>query len=374
MEFTIRRDLFLESIHRTLSIVEKKTLNPIFNNVLITTNEDRIKIVATDREVTLVTEYECQVKVEGGIALMGRKLYELIRECQGEIVHVYIGENNIARISCDKAVFKMYGLPAENYPLPALEDFSQEPMRLSAEVIRDMINCTQYSVSTDEMKKNLVGVYFHSLYEDETNWVVMVATDGNRLSLVKKAVFGGDWSILNNGVIIHKRSLMEIKRQLEVSSGEVSFWVDRGAIIFKEGTNILRVSLVAEQYPNYQKVIPTEWYATIRFNKGAILHALRRMSVLAGGENNGVVMNIQGSLMTMYSVDVELGEANEELEIQYDGPDVEISFNVNYLIAAIEVIKEEDVLFRLSNQKKATIITGADSEEYMALVMQLRKK
>lgn len=375
MEFTIKRDVFLEAIQKTLSIAEKKTTNPIFNNILISTEGDRIKIVATDREITLVARYECEVINEGEIALLSRKLYELVRECQGEVVHVSIGDNNIARISCDRAVFKMYGLSAENYPTPNLDDVSQPALTVATDIIKELITNTHYAVSTDETRKNLQGVYFHYFVEDDANWLVMVGTDGNRLAFMRRAISGsGDWSMLEKGIIIHKRGLMEIRRQLEGASGELSLWVDSGAIIIKKGSTTLRVSLIAEQYPNYRKVIPTEWQGTIAFNKEVVLHALRRMGVLASDDSNGVIISLQGDLMTLSSANQELGEAKEELEVKYDGPDVDMNFNVNYLIAAIEVVKGEGALFRLSAQKKANVITAADSDDYMGLVMQLRSK
>lgn len=372
MEFTIKRDVFLDAIQKTLSIAEKKTINPIFNNILISTERDRIKIVATDREITLLARYECQVRKEGEIALLARKLYELVRECQGDVVDVSISDNNVARISCDRAVFKMYGLPAENYPLAVVDDFPQEPMVVSADIIRDLIINTVYAVSTDETRKNLLGVFFQFILEDDASRLVMVGTDGNRLALMRRVVPPGDWSTLDKGIIIHRRGVMEIRRQLDNASGEISFCVNSGAIILKTGSSILRVSLIAEQYPNYRKVIPNEWCGTIAFNKDIVLHALRRMSILASDDSNGVIISLQGNLMTMSSANQELGEAKEELDVKYDGPDVDMSFNVNYLIAAIEVIKVENVLLRLSAQKKANMITAADSDDYIGLIMQLR--
>ncbi len=373
MKFTIKRDVFLDAIQKTLSIAEKKTTNAIFNNILISTDLDRIKVVATDREITLVARYECQVISEGQIALLSRKLYELVRECQGEDVHVSIGDNNIARISCERAIFKMYGLPAENYPVAVLEDFPQEPMTVSADMIREFITNTHYAVSTDEKRKNLQGVFLHTIAEDDTNWLVMAATDGNRLAVMKRVISGGEFSQLEKGIIIHKRGLLEIRRQLEGVSGAINFWVDSGAIILKIGSSILRVSLIAEQYPNYRRVLPDEWYGTIAFNKEVLLHALRRMSVLASDDSNGVIIKLQGDLMTMSSANQDLGEANEELEVKYGGPDLDMAFNVNYLISALEVIKGEGALFRLSAQKKATVITAQDSDDYVGMVMQLKR-
>ena len=115
MEFKINRNTFLDGIQKTLGIVEKKTTMPILNNVLLKTEKNKIKIVATDREISLISDYDAEIVEKGEITLSAKKLYEMVREIQGEVIHV-IKSNNIVKVTCQRAVYKIPGLPAADFP------------------------------------------------------------------------------------------------------------------------------------------------------------------------------------------------------------------------------------------------------------------
>lgn len=377
MEFIIKRDVFLDAIQKTLGIAEKKTTLPLLNNILISTEEGRIKVIATDREIGLVARYDCNVITGGSITLLARKLYELVRECQGDDVHVVIDEQNVATLSCMRAVFRMYGLPADNYP-SVVDDYQIESRTVSNEIMRALISRTSYAASNDEARKNLNGVFLKIAPEGKVNSAVMVSTDGHRLALMKKAVSSGDWSAWEKGVIIPKKGLMEIKKLLEGGgaglnmSHEVQIGLDHGMMTVKRDSTLLRVSLIAEKYPNYARVIPSEWESTVTFKRDDVMHALRRMSVLASDDHNGVIIKFRQNLMILNSANQDLGDANEVLDVTYDGEEMEVGFNVSFLISALEVIDEEDVVFRLGGTKKASMVMAAGSDDYQGIVMPLR--
>jgi len=115
MEFIIKRDIFLDGIQKTLGIVEKKTTMPILNNVLIRADQNRIKIIATDREIGLVADYEAQIMKEGEITLSARKLYEMIREIQGEMIHFRKNEQSVVTLMSQKVIYKIPGIPADDF-------------------------------------------------------------------------------------------------------------------------------------------------------------------------------------------------------------------------------------------------------------------
>ncbi|MDZ4165354.1 MAG: DNA polymerase III subunit beta [Smithellaceae bacterium] len=371
MEFIIRRDVFLDAIQKTLGIAEKKTTHPILNNILISTEDGRIKIIATDREIGLVARYECNVITGGSITLLARKLYELVRECQGDDVHVVIDEKNVATVSCRRAVFRMYGLPADDYP-SIVDDSQHETNIISNDIVRALISRTYYAASNDETRRNLNGVFFKVEPEGGKNQAVMVSTDGHRLALMKKDVSLGDWSAWEKGVIIPKKGLMEIKKLLEGAVGDVQIGLDHGMITIKRDSTLLRVSLIAEKYPNYTRVIPTEWEGTVTFKREDVLHALRRMSVLASDEHNGVIIKLRPQVMILNSANQDLGEASEELDVTYEGEEMEVGFNVSFLMSALEVIDEEDVVFHVGGIKKASVIMAVGTDDYQGIVMPLR--
>jgi DNA polymerase-3 subunit beta len=159
MEFNIKRSIFLNGIQKTLGIVEKKTTMPILNNILIRTEEGRIKIVATDKELGLISRYEAEIIQPGEITLSAKKIYEMIRELQGDDVHVVKNENHQVTMTSQKVVYKIHGLPADEFP-NVLENDDIPFYKVQGQMLKDLIRKTSFAVSTDEMRINLNGVYF----------------------------------------------------------------------------------------------------------------------------------------------------------------------------------------------------------------------
>ena len=153
--------MFLGAIQKTLGIVEKKTTMPILNNLLIRTEKNRIKIMATDREIGLVADYEAQILREGDITLSAKKLHEMVREIQGETIHVAKNERDMVTLTCNKVIYRIPGLPAEDYP--AVVDSEEIPLfKIKATLLKEMIRKTMFAMSADEMRKNLNGVFLET--------------------------------------------------------------------------------------------------------------------------------------------------------------------------------------------------------------------
>ena len=148
MEFHINRDLFLGGIQKTLGIVEKKTTMPILSNLLIRTQQNRIQIIATDREIGLVADYEAEIIREGDITLSARKLHEMVREIRGEMIHVSKTERDIVVLTCKKEIYRIPGIPADDYPVVAVQD--ELPMyKIEGSMLREMIRKTAFAMSAD---------------------------------------------------------------------------------------------------------------------------------------------------------------------------------------------------------------------------------
>ena len=161
MEFHIGRNTFLEGVQKTLGIVERKTTIPILNNILIRTEDGRIKIVATDREIGLIARYEARIEVPGDITLSAKKLYEMIRETQGETIHFLKNEQHQVTMRSNKAIYRIPGLPADQYP-QVVEADDITLYKVSGAVLADLIGKTAFAVSTDEIRMNLNGIFFET--------------------------------------------------------------------------------------------------------------------------------------------------------------------------------------------------------------------
>lgn len=368
MEFKINRNTFLDGIQKTLGIVEKKTTMPILNNVLLSAENNKLKIIATDREISLISDYEADVIEKGEITLSAKKLYEMVREIQGEIIN-FTKNNNVVKISCQRAVYKIPGLPADDFP-SITDDTDVKFYNVQGIVLKDLINKTAFAMATDEMRKNLNGVLLEAGSEGSNHIFRMVATDGHRLALAKgeMADFGEEMA---KGVIIPRKGLMEIKKIIDENES-VGIGLHKNMLIVKTENTVLKVSLVDADYPDYKRVIPSEKGIGVVLEKESFLHALRRMNVVSSERYSGVILSFSSGKMVLNSTNLDVGEAMEEIDVDYSGDDLDVGFNVNYLIDAISVVSGDNILFEVGTGLKPSVIKPSENDNFLCIVMPLK--
>ena len=368
MELKINRNTFLDGIQKTLGIVEKKTTLPILNNVLLKTDANKLKIIATDREISLISDYEAEIIKKGEITISAKKLYEMVREIQGEVIH-FSQDNNIVKISCQRAVYKIPGLPAEDFPSIA-DDKDIQFYNIKGTIIKDLIGKTAFAMATDEMRKNLNGVLLEVISDESNNILRMVATDGHRLALAKNLI-AEPFLETGKGVIIPRKGLMEVKKIIDENEN-IKIGIHKNMFIVKTDNTLLKVSLVDADYPDYKRVIPAEKGINIVLEKESFLHALRRMNVVSSERYGGVILSFAEGKLTLNSTNLDVGEATEEIDITYSGEDMDVGFNVNYLIDAISVIGKESIMFEVGSGIKPSVIKQTEGDDYLCIVMPLK--
>jgi DNA polymerase-3 subunit beta len=368
MEFNVERITFLEGIQKTLGIVERKTTMPILNNILIRASDNQIKIIATDREIGLISDYEADVVISGEITVAARKLYEMIREIQGNIINFKKMDNNWVTITCGKIMYKMPGITVDEFP-EVKDDQSVTFSKIGSSLLKDMMNKTYFAISTDEMRTNLNGVYFCV----EEGRASMVATDGHRLSIVKKDIEGiGLSGLEGGGIILPRKGVGEIRKLVEDGADDVEIGIQQSSCVIRKNKTVLRVSLIDSDYPDYAKVIPEEKGVDVRLNRDQLLHSLRRMSVMSSDRFSGVKIELAENKMTLSSTNPDVGEAKDEIDIQYEGKAFEIGYNVKYLIDAIDVVDEDDIFIEMREAYGPGVIRPVVDDSYMCIIMPLR--
>ncbi|MFZ3254467.1 MAG: DNA polymerase III subunit beta [Syntrophales bacterium] len=375
MDFHIPRNTLLAGIRKTLGIVEKKTTQPILNNVLLRIKENRLTIIATDVETTLVANYGAEVLSGGEITVSAKKLYEMIREIPEGIVHVKRNEGNTLVVSCQKAVYRISGIPAEEFPSIGEENSELSLCPLEKGILLDLIGKSFFAISQDETRPNLTGAFLEAEESGGGSSILrMVATDGHRLAVVDSVPTGQKVSCLPKGVIIPRKGLLEIKRLLEEdNTGDVFFGIDGGLCVIKSGEDVLKVSLIDAEFPNYRRVIPQEKGINVSVEKEKILHALKRINVISSEGYGGVVVNVKENLMVLTFQDSEVGDASDEIEIKYTGEEIIKSYNINYFLAAVEVIDDQQVNFEIGIDSKPSVVRGSGNDRYMCIIMPLKE-
>lgn len=380
MEFTIERDVFLRGVQRAQGIVERKSALPVLSNLLVQAAEkETLRIVATDQELCLVTEYRASVIKPGRLTIPARKLFETLREMQGETVHLVEVDGNTAQMTCNKVVCRLKGLPPEDFPAVLIEPSDYAWSKMSPALIRTMIGRVQFAISTDDTRKYLGGVFLEMQRADGKALVRMVAVDGHRLALAesdmteveKKA--GQDLSIFEAGIIIPRKGLQEIRKLMEGDEEDIvslGFKTGTLAVMDDKGT-FLSVSLVDGTFPDWRRVIPERDGddAIMTFERSFVLRCLRRMSVITP---ECVAMTLSPDLLVLNATDPDVGEIRDEIEAKYEGEEKVVKFNGRYLIDSVEAVPGDLVELRIPNGRDMAVIRHADDDGYMSVIMGLK--
>ena len=371
MLFVIEKDVLLKGLGRVQSIVEKRNTIPILANVLMEADQAELMLTATDLEVGMRASYPATVRAPGKITVSAKKLYEIIRELPDAEVTVTAKENCWIEIRCGKAVFNIVGLAADEFPYFPLPE-KEQLIPVATGLLREVVDRTAFAMSTDETKYNLNGIYFRSLEEGGRRMLRLVATDGHRLALMQKELDCTAIPELRTGVILPRKGIQELKKLAEDGEGEVFIgFKDNNAVLKKERTLVV-MRLVDGEFPDYNRVIPKGNDNAARIFREPFAQALRRMSILSTERSRGVKVVLKPGILELSSSNPDLGDAREDLEIEYAGPEISIGFNARYLIDILQVQQDERVELRIRDNLSPGLIKPLQDDDSLAVVMPMR--
>ncbi len=368
MEITISKDKFMKGLHLIQSIVEKRNTMPVLANALIRTSEGSIEIVATDLEVGIKETVEAKITTEGAVTLSARKLFEIVKEIPTDELSLKKKDNNWIEISAGKSVFNMVGIDPEDFPsFPSYEDV--EFMALEASVLKGMIEKTIIAVSGDETRYNLNGVFFEGVGD---NRIRMVATDGHRLAVAEKAVDGQKINVSEKGHIIPRKGMQEFKKLIEEENGTVLLGFQDSRAILKVGKVVAIARLIEGEFPDYKPVIPVPGEYPVTINRVEFIKSLRRVSILSDEKTKGVKFKFSKEGLAVSTTNPGIGEAKEELDIKYEGNEVNAGFNARYVIEFLNVMEGETVTVNITDELSAALLRDGDSDDFISVVMPMR--
>jgi DNA polymerase-3 subunit beta len=377
MELAIDRVSLLNSLSMVQGIVERRNTVPILGHVLIEPGEDKLRLSATDLEVGIRTEIAAETVQPVPLTLSARKLFEIVRETEGEKVTIKALDNDWFELRCGRAKFKMTGLDPRSFPaMPSPNGKNDEQqhsavkgeLKLPAAEMATMIDKTIFAVSPDEARYNLSGVY---IVAPQDGTVRMIATDGHRLSIIDREATGFS---MEGGVIIPRKGLAELRKLLDqTGENEAQLVVDGQLAWLRRGTTELSMRLVEGEFPDYKGVIPSQSRYEIHVGRDALLNAMRRAAIFSNERYHGVKLAFAEGTLTVSSTSPDLGEASETLDIVFNGAEFSIGFNALYIQQVLNVIpSDSEAILGLSDEVTAGIITTPSDSEYQYVVMPMR--
>lgn len=366
MEILVRRNDLVKELHLVQGIVERKNSIPILSNILVEARPNELRISATDLDVSLRCGCGSQVVKEGAVTLAAKKFYEIVRSLPESDVRIEVAEDAWATIECERVVFRMAGLPREDFPtLP--EGKAGKAVEIPAEVLRSLIQRTGFAITAEDARYYLAG----ALLVLEGEEAAMVATDGHRLAYARASL--GHAVSEATKVLIPRKAILELARLIE-GEETVGFQRGEGHLIFTVGGRTLASKLVEAQFPAYEKVITVTGDKKLQLGREALQSAIRRVSLLSSERNRAIKVAAGEGQLELSASSPELGEARESLPIEYDGETVEIGFNAQYLLDFLSAVGTDDIVLELRDAESQGLLRPADDPEgrYRYVVMPMR--
>ncbi len=378
MEFKIEREPFLKSISRAYSITDKSSNMPILSTVLVSAKEGKVDIFATDLEISFQENLSAEVYSEGSAAIPCKKLLEVIRESKGREFYIKEEENQRIFISDGNTEFRLASLPAEEFiitPEPQDLKFST----IEASDLRDMIKKTIYNLSTiEDIGYKFSGIFVQKKEIEQDIFLRFVSTDGSRLSLIDKKISGIEDIDLGEGIFVPKKGMTEINK-IAQEGGPISIGLKDKDFIVKKENRTLMIRLLDVKFPNYEGAIPKDEDIrfSIKIQKERLIEALRRMLIFTTNTYKSVIFLIKDNQIELISSNIEVGEAKESMEIEYEKGQLEeeemkIAFNPRFLIDAIQPMKSDFISMSFMGKDKACLIRGSEDPYYLSIIMPMR--
>lgn len=386
MKVVVEKDELQRKLSEIQNIVEKRSASfgsstmPILNHFLLTV--DPVKkslsngadmegafITATDLETAFRGPVKLRATEEGKICIPARKLFEIVKEMEGDITLESVNSQWV-KVKSGNSHFRLACLPAEEFPAwPSLEDAYE--MNISPVLLVELINRSIYAAGETDTKYVLNGLLFHIKPGGKMS---VVGTDGHRLALSNLSI--GFYIEEEKKLIISRKSVVELRRHLQGCSKIVGMSIGKNMILFKVDNIQFLVRLIEGTYPNYEAVMPTANEKIIVADRGLMTRSFRRVSIMSKERSSAVKVDIAssdngGSMVTSAS-NPELGEASDEIGVEYLGDPMTITFNARYVLDALSAIASERVILKLNKPLDPVLIMEEGNEDYRCVLMPMR--
>jgi DNA polymerase III subunit beta len=371
MEFTVNKGDLVRELSLSQGVVEKKTTIPILSNVLLEAADDRLTLTATDLELGIRCSCLAKIKKEGAGTVPARKLLDFVRLLpEGEVTMKFL-ENHWANITAGRSRTRIAGMSRESFPeLPQMPEKSAE---VPVKTLSSMIARTSFAISMEESRFTLNGALLLLKPENLT----MVATDGHRLAFVQTNS-GQHGEILQPyRALLPKKAMMELVKLADEAGDDARamFAGDDNHLFFQVGHRLLITRKLTGNFPDYERVLPKEHQLTAKLQKDEIRGAIERVAQFADERSRAIRVQFAAGEVRVFSSSVEMGESEETVASEYDGPEIEIGFNAQYLLDFLRAIPQAQVSFELKDQKSAgEMRPSGDSvtDQYRYVVMPMR--
>ncbi|MGZ5918715.1 MAG: DNA polymerase III subunit beta [Hyphomicrobium sp.] len=371
MRLVIERGELLRALGHVTSVVERRTTIPILSNVLLRARDSKLEFKATDLEREVIEGVPGDISAPGAVTVPAHMLHDIVRKLpDGSQVDIRKdGEKERLTLAAGQARFALQTLPAEDFPDIGSGEMGQE-FELSAQDLKRLIDKTRFAISTEETRYYLNGIYLHTAQTNKKATLRAVATDGHRLAQVELPLPKGAQGM--PGIIVPRKTVHELHRLIEDSSGAVKVGVSPAKVRFEIGSVTLTSKLIDGTFPDYSRVIPQGNDKEMKVSNAEFMGAVDRVSTIASERGRAVKLNIKPDKLVLSVNNPEGGSATEEIGVEYASSPLEIGFNARYLLDIAGQLEGEEACFKLADPGSPTMVNDPADETALYVLMPMR--
>jgi DNA polymerase-3 subunit beta len=365
MKIIANKETLLKALSCVGGIITQRPTLPILSNVLIETKgENTVVLTSTDMEIGVSKQIGATVEEEGSITIPARKLLDIVRELPEKEVVISVSKTNSISITSGRVYIKLVGLSREDFP--TFPDFSNAGgFEISNDVLQECLRLTAFSISTDENKYVLNGM----LFKIKGDQIEIVATDGRRLSYIKKTVSLAKDTQLD--VIIPAKTIHELQKLAELEKETLRVINLKNQVVFKFKDGFIISRLIEGHFPDFEKVIPPTKKLSCTINRNDFLAVIRRAFLLTSKEAQGIKLDFLKNKILVSAKAPNLGELKEEINIENAGENMTIGFNPAFLIDVLRNLEDEEIVLELNDVDKPGVIKRKTGD-YTCVIMPMQ--
>ncbi|MBI4558113.1 MAG: DNA polymerase III subunit beta [Candidatus Hydrogenedentes bacterium] len=367
MRIRIARQDLLDAVNKVKSVVSARSALPILSHIFMEAAEGRVRLCTTDLKVSIECSVDCAVEEPGSLTVSCQRLASILSELPNAEIKMELGESNVVGLECGRIDTRLFSMSPEEFPpIRSFEDV--EPLTFSQVLLKRLFTRTSFAICGDQARYNLTGL----LFEIADGKLVVVATDGRRMSLCieQDEIPSG----INIRVIIPGKMVVELERLL-TDEGSVKVYIDETQAAFAFNSVRVVTALIEGTFPNYEMVIPKKHDKEVVLETGSFQEAVRRTRTMTNEKFNSVRLSLNSGLLTLKVVTPDVGEYKEDMIADFDGSNIEIAFNPDFILDVLRHIDSEKVCLTLKDAVSPGLLKPYNpnqNETYVNVIMPIR--
>jgi DNA polymerase-3 subunit beta len=365
MKTTIKREDLLAPLQQVIGAVERRQTLPILGNVLVKSTGGDLTLSATDLEIEMISNVVADNADDFQVTIPARKLLDICKALpEASVINFTIDDNRVS-LTSGRSRFTLATLPASEFP--GLDEIAvQQSFNIPQNLFKTLFDKTSFAMAQQDVRYYLNGI----LMEISPDSIKLVATDGHRLALSESRFDTGASD--ERQIIIPRKAVLELSRLLDSSDQTASCELSQNHLRVETGTLIFTTKLIDGKFPDYQRVIPVDGNKTLQVGRETLKQAMSRIAILSNEKYRGIRLTLSSGNLSIQANNPDQEEAEEELPVDYDEGDMEIGFNVTYLIDVLNVLSSDKVQIKLKDSNSSAIISDSKDESSLYVVMPMR--